>query len=213
MLRWAALFLDSSLQLAKDELSDNVDMPSILAEFLTICVRSALRCRDGCLTGAPGDDMCYSRTVHCMATRRYQMAPAVDARCQDFYWGSSELTSYKDQDLRQKLESTAREREYNAWRVQNNVSRWIYLLPENKILSKVYDIKDTLVRPSYDHITCQDPFFKSEPTSPLFIPLLFLGQRLSPSFSLLPPLLKCIRIVFFYCSFVILIAALEIHKP
>ena len=110
MLRWAALFLDSSLQLAKDELSDNVDMPSILEEFLTICVRSALRCRDGCLTGALGDDMCYSWTVHCMATRRYQMAPAVDARCQDFYWGSSELTSYKDWDLRQKLESTARER-------------------------------------------------------------------------------------------------------
>ena len=107
MLRWAALFLDSSLQLAKDELSDNVDMPSILAEFLTICVRSALRCRDGCLTGAVGDDMCYSLTVHCMATRRYQMAPAVDARCQDFYWGSSELTSYKDRDLRQKLEFTA----------------------------------------------------------------------------------------------------------
>ena len=88
-------------------------MSSILAEFLTICVRSALRCRDGCLTGAVGDDMCYSRTVHCMATRRYQMAPAVDARCQDFYWGSSELTSYKDRDLRQKLESTARER--GAW--------------------------------------------------------------------------------------------------
>ena len=104
MLRWAALFLDSSLQMAKDDLPDNVDMPSILPEFLTICVRSALRCRDGCLTGALGDDMCYSRTVHCMATRRYQMAPAVDARCQDFYWGSSELTSYKDRDLRQKLE-------------------------------------------------------------------------------------------------------------
>ena len=104
---------------------DNVDMPSILPEFLTICVRSALRCRDGCLTGALGDDMCYSRTVHCMATRRYQMAPAVDARCQDFYWGSSELTSYKDWDLRQKLESTARER----GRVQNIVSRLSLDLP------------------------------------------------------------------------------------
>ena len=190
MLRWAALFLDSSLQMAKDDLPDNVDMPSILAEFLTICVRSALRCRDGCLTGALGDDMCYSRTVHCMATRRYQMAPAVDARCQDFYWGSSELTSYKDWDLRQKLESTARER----GRVQNIVSRLSLDLPltrkQNAFKSVWYQGHIALVRPSYDHITCQDPFFKSEPTSPLFIPPLFLGQRLSPSFSLLPPLLK-----------------------
>ena len=125
MLRWAALFLDSSLQLAKDELSDNVDMPSILAEFLTICVRSALRCRDGCLTGALGDDMCYSRTVHCMATRRYQMAPAVDARCQDFYWGRSELTSYKKIGIWGKSWSLQHQEsgENNAWRVQNVVWR------------------------------------------------------------------------------------------